>query len=55
MKANVGIRKPRLRRLSEGSWENKDGKELNEDDVKKIDAYKKRYSNRDLPENVNKA
>lgn len=33
----------------------KDGKELNEDDVKKIDAYKKRYSNRDLPENVNKA
>lgn len=33
----------------------KDGKELNEDDVKKIKAYKKRYSNRDIPENVNKA
>lgn len=30
----------------------KDGKELNEDDVKKIDAYKKRYSNRDIPETV---
>ena len=30
----------------------KDGKELNEDDVKKIDAYKKRYSNRELPENI---
>lgn len=33
----------------------KDGKELNEDDVKKINAYKKRYSNRELPKNVNKA
>ena len=33
----------------------KNGKELNEDDVKKIEAYKKRYSNRDIPENVNKA
>lgn len=33
----------------------KDGKELNEDDVKKINAYKKRYSNRGIPENVNKA
>ena len=33
----------------------KDGKELNEDDVKKIDAYKKRYSNRELPENVKEA
>ena len=30
----------------------KDGKELNEDDVKKIDAYKKRYSNRELPEDL---
>lgn len=30
----------------------KDGKELTEDDVKKIDAYKKRYSNRDIPETV---
>lgn len=30
----------------------KDGKELNDDDVKKIDAYKKRYSNRDIPETV---
>ena len=33
----------------------KDGKELNEDDVKKIDAYKNRYSNRELPENVKEA
>lgn len=33
----------------------KDGKELNEDDVKKIDAYKKRYSNRELPENIKEA
>ena len=30
----------------------KDGKELNEDDVKKIDAYKNRYSNRDIPDTV---
>ena len=30
----------------------KDGKELNEDDVKKINAYKKRYSNRDIPDTV---
>ena len=30
----------------------KDGKELNDDDVKKIDAYKKRFSNRDIPETV---
>lgn len=30
----------------------KDGKELNEDDVKKINAYKSRYSNRELPENI---
>ena len=33
----------------------KDGKELSEDDVKKIDAYKNRYSNRELPENVKEA
>ena len=33
----------------------KDGKELNEDDVKKIDAYKNRFSNRELPENVKEA
>ena len=30
----------------------KDGKELSEDDVKKIEAYKKRYTNRELPETV---
>ena len=30
----------------------KDGKELSEDDVKKINAYKSRYSNRELPENI---
>ena len=28
------------------------GKELSDDDVKKIEAYKKRYSNRDIPETV---
>lgn len=28
------------------------GKELSDDDVKKIDAYKKRYSNRDIPDTV---
>ena len=33
----------------------KDGKELSDDDVKKIDAYKKRYSNRDIPDTVAKA
>lgn len=30
----------------------KNGKELSEDDVKKIEAYKKRYTNRELPETV---
>lgn len=30
----------------------KDGKELSEDDVKKIDAYKNWYSNRDIPETI---
>ncbi|MFS9224920.1 hypothetical protein QM475_02215 [Streptococcus parasanguinis] len=28
------------------------GKELSDDDVKKINAYKSRYSNRELPENI---
>lgn len=28
------------------------GKKLSDDDVKKIEAYKKRYSNRDIPETV---
>ena len=30
----------------------KDGKELSEDDVKKIEEYKKRYTNREWPESV---
>ena len=30
----------------------KDGKELSEDDVKKIEEYKRRYTNRELPETV---
>ena len=30
----------------------KDGKELSENDVKKIDAYKNRYPNRDIPETI---
>ena len=30
----------------------KDGKEPSEDDVKKIEEYKRRYTNRELPETV---